>query len=96
MMKLEEKLACLRKREGLSQMELAEAMEVSRQAISRWEAGATAPSTENLKCLSELYGVPLEVLLDDERTPEEWRAEQRAALEAQQQHFRKRTKKSQP
>lgn len=53
-MKLEEKLVSLRKAKGLSQMKLAEKMNVSRQAISRWETGAAIPSSENLKYLSDL------------------------------------------
>lgn len=65
-MKIEEKLVCLRKKSGLTQAELAEKMNVSRQAISRWEVGAATPATENLKSLSELYGVPLDYLLNDE------------------------------
>lgn len=48
-MKLEEKLISLRKEKGLSQMKLAEMMNVSRQAISRWEVGTAVPSTDNLK-----------------------------------------------
>ena len=52
-MKLEEKLVSLRKAKGLSQMKLAEKMNVSRQAISRWETGAAIPSSENLKYLSD-------------------------------------------
>lgn len=64
-MKLEEKLTALRKRKGLSQAELAEYMEVSRQAISRWEVGEAVPSTENLKNLSRLYDVTVDHLLDD-------------------------------
>ena len=48
-MKLEEKLISLRKEKGLSQMKLAEMMNVSRQAISRWEVGAAVPSTDNLE-----------------------------------------------
>ena len=43
-MKLEEKLVSLRKAKGLSQMKLAEKMNVSRQAISRWETGAAKKS----------------------------------------------------
>lgn len=54
-MKLEEKLVSLRKAKGLSQMKLAEKMNVSRQAISRWETGAAIPSSENLKYLSDLH-----------------------------------------
>lgn len=67
-MELREKLIHLRKQNGLSQLELAEKLNVSRQAISKWEVGATAPSTENLKCLGELYKVPLEDLLNDEES----------------------------
>ena len=40
-MKLEEKLVVLRKQKGLSQLELAEMMRVSRQAVSRWEVGVS-------------------------------------------------------
>ena len=65
-MKLEEKLVALRKEKGLSQLKLAEMMNVSRQAISRWEVGAAAPSTENLKYLGALYHVPLEYLLNED------------------------------
>lgn len=65
-MKLEEKLVSLRKAKGLSQMKLAEMMNVSRQAISRWEIGAAVPSTDNLKYLGRLYDVPLEYLLHDD------------------------------
>ena len=65
-MKLEEKLISLRKEKGLSQMKLAEMMNVSRQAISRWEVGATVPSTDNLKFLGNLYCVSLEYLLHDD------------------------------
>ena len=65
-MKLEEKLISLRKEKGLSQMKLAEMMNVSRQAISRWEVGAAFPSTDNLKFLGNLYGVSLEYLLHND------------------------------
>jgi len=64
--KLEEKLISLRKEKGLSQMKLAEMMNVSRQAISRWEVGAAVPSTDNLKFLGTLYGVSLEYLLHND------------------------------
>lgn len=64
--KLNEKLIFLRKEKRLSQQELAEALEVSRQAVSRWESGDVNPSIENLKCLSSLYGVSIDDLLDTE------------------------------
>lgn len=66
-MKLEEKLISLRKEKGLSQMKLAEMMNVSRQAISRWEVGAAVPSTDNLKFLGNLYGVSLEFFVPTEK-----------------------------
>lgn len=64
-MELSQKLKELRKKQGLTQLELAEKLFVSRQAISGWEAGTSRPSTENLQSLSKLYNVPLEMLLDD-------------------------------
>lgn len=61
-----EKLVELRKKKGLTQLKLAEMMNVSRQAVSRWESGDTVPSIDNLKYLGDLYGVPLEYLLHDD------------------------------
>ena len=45
-MSLTEKLILLRKQKGLTQMDLAERLDVSRQAVSRWEVGSSAPSTD--------------------------------------------------
>lgn len=64
-MELTEKLISLRKENGLTQLELAEKMEVSRQTISRWESGEVIPTTDNLRRLSELYGVSVGYLLND-------------------------------
>lgn len=47
-------------------MELAEKLNVSRQAVSRWEVGVAVPSTDNLKILGDLYGVSVDYLLNDE------------------------------
>ena len=55
-------LTRLRKEKGLSQKEVAEELGVTRQAISRWEAGDAWPSMENLVALSRIYGVSLEEL----------------------------------
>lgn len=55
-----EKLVRLRKEKGLSQLQLAEEINVSRQAISRWEVGLAVPSREKLKALSELYHVSMD------------------------------------
>lgn len=64
-MELSQKIKDLRKKKGLSQLELAEELVVSRQAVSGWEAGTSRPSTENLQNLSRLFNIPLETLLDD-------------------------------
>lgn len=62
-MDVAEHLAALRKRAGLSQGDVAERLNVSRQAVSRWETGFTVPSTDNLSHLGRLYGVTLDELL---------------------------------
>ena len=62
-MNTENNLAQARRQKGLSQEEVAEALDVSRQAVSRWETGAAAPTTDNLIRLSQLYGVSLDALI---------------------------------
>ena len=52
-----------RKRLGLTQDQLAERMGVTAQAVSKWESGASDPSTSNLLALARLYGVSAEELL---------------------------------
>jgi len=58
-----EKLQELRKSRGLTQEELAEALFVSRTAISKWESGASDPSTSNLLTLAKLFNTTAEELL---------------------------------
>ena len=62
-MTLGEKLKMLRASRGLSQEQLAAELNVSRQAVSKWESGASDPSTSNLLALARLYGVSAEELL---------------------------------
>lgn len=64
-MKLAEKLVLQRKQKGLSQVQLAETIHVTRQAVSRWEVGDAVPSMDNLKRISELYALPMEYFLND-------------------------------
>ncbi|MBQ5322541.1 MAG: helix-turn-helix transcriptional regulator, partial [Oscillospiraceae bacterium] len=47
-MTLGEKISDLRKRKGISQEKLAELLDVSRQAVTKWESGKGNPDTENL------------------------------------------------
>lgn len=65
-MKLSDKILSLRKRNGLSQEELADKLNVSRQAVSRWEGGAAQPDASNVLQLSKLFGVTADYLLNDE------------------------------
>ena len=65
-MELNEKLLSLRKKNKLTQAQVAETLDVSRQAISNWETGAVLPSTDNLIALSRLYQVPADHLLNDD------------------------------
>ena len=64
-MTFSEKLMRLRKREGLSQEELAAYLEVSRQAVSRWEQGTALPDAGNLRKLRQRFGVSVDWLLED-------------------------------
>lgn len=64
-MNFSEKLIRLRKREGISQEELASYLEVSRQAVSRWEQGTALPDAGNLLKLRQRFGVSLDWLLED-------------------------------
>lgn len=74
-MDLPKRLTEFREKKGLTQAQLAEEMDVSRQTASRWELGEVAPSAENLKKLGELYGVPVDTLLSDDATLPESREE---------------------
>lgn len=64
-MTLREKLIVLRDKAGITQMALAHQLGVSRQAVTRWESGDTAPSMDKLKALAKLYGVSLDWLCSD-------------------------------
>ena len=80
-MNTENNLARLRKQKGLSQWDVAEALDVSRQAVSRWEIGTAAPSTDNLIRLSRLYEVTLDELIRSETPPQPEAAPPQTAAE---------------
>ena len=63
---LADKIIKLRKQKGWSQEELAEKMEVSRQAVSKWESAQATPDIEKILALGELFGVSTDYLLKDE------------------------------
>lgn len=67
-MSVAERLTELRKEKGLTQAELAELADVSRQAVSKWETGEKIPSSEKLIRLSEIFAVPLDCLVKGDTT----------------------------
>ena len=63
-MALGERIKEQRKKSGLSQERVAELVGVSRQSVTKWESGQSAPSTENLFKLAEIFGTTVDMLLD--------------------------------
>lgn len=63
---LGEHIMKLRKKKGLSQEQLGEIIEVTRQTISNWELGETTPNIEQLKLLSKTFNISIDELLDNE------------------------------
>lgn len=62
-----EKLKMLRKGSNLTQEELADKLDVSRQAITKWESNEGLPDIENLKQISLLFNVSIDELIKDEK-----------------------------
>ena len=65
-MKTNEKIIKYRKDNNLSQEQLAEKIGVTRQSISKWEAGQSQPSNDNLTELSKVFNISIARLLDDD------------------------------
>lgn len=83
-MSLGEQILRLRTQRKLSQGELAEALDVSRQSVSKWETDASVPELDKLLRLSELFGVTLDELVRGDAQaspPDEGEAAQPAAAE---------------
>jgi len=65
-MKLSEKILYLRKRAGLSQEDLANQLDVSRQAIYKWETEVSFPEIANIKGIAKIFNVTFNYLMNDE------------------------------
>ena len=65
-MTLGQKLRKIRSKFGLSQEQLAEVINVSRQAITKWENDGGLPDVSNLQEISEVFGVTVDYLLNDD------------------------------
>lgn len=64
-MNIANKILLLRKRKGISQEELANQLNTSRQAISKWENGQSTPDLDKIVALSKYFGVTTDYLLTD-------------------------------
>lgn len=68
-MAIGEKTRQLRRAKGLTQEAVASALEISRQAVAKWESNQGFPSTANLVKLANLFDVSLEELVDVKQSP---------------------------
>ena len=68
-MDLANRIMQLRTARGLSQLELAEQLNVSRQSVSKWETAQSVPELEKLVALSDLFGITLDELVRGEGLP---------------------------
>ena len=75
-MEFNNKLYELRKQKGLSQEELANRLNVSRQTVSKWEVGESLPDMEKLVAISELFDISLDELVLDKAVKKEEAQEQ--------------------
>lgn len=66
-MKFNERLIKLRKEKGMSQEDLAEKINVSRQTVSKWELGTTTPEMEKLVQLARLFEISVDALISEEK-----------------------------
>ncbi len=67
-MKIAEKIYQERRKLGLSQEQFAEKMEISRQAVSKWESGQSMPDLDKIVAMSQIFGVTTDYLLKEEDT----------------------------
>ena len=67
-MKFGDKLISLRKKQGLSQEELAEKLKVSRQSVSKWESNNTYPETDKIIQICNIFNCNMDDLINDKIT----------------------------
>ena len=88
-MELSERLTELRKEKNLSQAELADALNVSRQSVSLWENGSTVPALDKLQFLAEFYGVTLDELFFSVEKKQKPQEQNPTPQTAEEKHKRK-------
>jgi transcriptional regulator with XRE-family HTH domain len=93
-MTLGEKIQLLRKQNNLSQERLAQQMNVSRQAVSKWELNAATPDTENVVQLSRLFKVSTDYLLNDDYSGDQDLPAVKQVMNEQSEYVRGQLKKN--
>ena len=88
-MTIGERIAEERKKKGMTQEDMAGKLNLSRQAISKWESGSSFPDTENLLKLSLLFSVSVDYLLKGESVEEKKEEEERIAREKEEEERKK-------
>lgn len=88
---LSEKIVKLRKNNGLTQEQLAEQLNVSRQSVSKWESGQAAPDIDKIVALGEIFHVTTDYLLKPSELDE--LAMKTEMLEKRQQEILEKDKK---
>lgn len=63
-MSIDERILEIRSERGLTQQEMADRLSVTRQAVSRWEHGETAPGIDTLRLITKVFGVPVSRILE--------------------------------
>lgn len=84
-MKLADKLLSMRKARGISQEELADGLNVSRQAVSKWEGDQAVPEPEKIVAISDYFGVTTDYLLRDSSSSQNAAATQVQAVDVKTQ-----------
>lgn len=69
-MEFKDKIVSLRKEKRISQEELAERLNISRQAIAKWENGESYPDIDNLILLSNIFSISIDGLLKNDNCTE--------------------------
>ena len=90
-MQFHERLYEARKHSGMTQNDLAEKLNVSRQAVSRWELGTAKPDFENLIAISDLFEISIDYLLkgneNDVQMPDDIDPEQKVTQNPEKSNF---------
>ncbi len=81
-------IAELRKKQGITQLELAEKLNYSDKAVSKWERGESLPDITVIKTIADLFGVTVDYLITAEHEPPSVEAQEEAAPEKKRVSFR--------